>query len=114
VLEDLLELLTEAAPEGQFLWSNQQLVHFIPGGRREPWASIQTKRPECLNLVLTGPKGKTALGRITDLGCDREVDGAREDRDLVKLRFRTAADLERGDLRAFLAEHLAGLNGELG
>ena len=62
--------------------------------------------------MLTGPKGKTALGCITDLGCDREVDGARDDRDLVKLRFRSTDDLERGDLRAFLAEHLAGLNGD--
>ncbi|MBW3598876.1 MAG: ATP-binding cassette domain-containing protein, partial [Planctomycetes bacterium] len=114
VLEDLLDLLMEAAPEGEFLWSNQQLVHYIPAGRREPWASIQTKKTECLNLVLTGPKGKTALGRITDLGCDRAVDGAREDRDLVKLRFRTLDDLDRGDLRTFLTEHFAGLNGDLG
>jgi excinuclease ABC subunit A len=111
VLEELLELLSETAPEGQFLWNNQQLVHFIPPGRREPWASIQTKRPEWVNLVLAGPKGKTALGRMTDLGCDRELDASREDRDLAKVRFRTVDDLHRGDLHRFLKEHLACLNG---
>lgn len=111
VLEELLELLADVAPDGQFLWNNQQLVHFIPQGRREPWASIQTKRPEWVNLVLSGPKGKIALGRTTDLGYDRELDATREDRDLVKLRFRTLNDLERGDLRQFLKEHLESVNG---
>jgi excinuclease ABC subunit A len=114
VLEELLEMLSETAPNGQFLWNNQQLVHLIPPGRREPWASIQTKRPECVNLVLSGPKGKIALGRATELGFDRELDGSREDRDLVKLRFRTLDDLHRGDLRTFLREHLNGLNGQAG
>jgi excinuclease ABC subunit A len=112
VLEELLEMLSEISPEGQFLWNNQQLVHFIPQGRREPWASIQTKKPECVNLVLAGPKGRTALGRITDLGFDRDLDASREDRDLAKVRFRTLNDLRRGDLRDFLKEHLAGLNGQ--
>ena len=39
VLEELCELLTEVAAEGQFLWNNQQLVHLFPKGRREPWAT---------------------------------------------------------------------------
>jgi excinuclease ABC subunit A len=112
VLEELLEILSETAPAGQFLWNNQQLVHLIPPGRREPWASIQTKRPEWINLVLAGPKGKMAFGRAADLGCDREMDGSRDDRDFVKIRFRTVEDLQRGDLRRFLQEHLNSLNGD--
>jgi excinuclease ABC subunit A len=111
VLEELLELLSEIAPGGQFLWNNQQLVHFIPEGRREPWASIQTKKTEWVHVVLSGPKGATSLGRIAELGYDRDFDATREDRDLAKLRFRSLDDLRRGDLRQFLQEHFAGLNG---
>ena len=35
VLEELCELLAEAAPAGQFLWNNQQVVHvFVPEQQR--------------------------------------------------------------------------------
>ena len=44
VLEDLLEQLGELAG-GQFLWNNQQLVHLIVPEQRDPWATVQTKKP---------------------------------------------------------------------
>ena len=59
-------VLKDMAPQGQFLWNNQQLVHLVVPQQREPWATIQTKRPQALSLHLTGPKGKFALGRILE------------------------------------------------
>ena len=32
--------------------------------QHEPWATIYTKRPTAVDLTLTGPKGRFALGRI--------------------------------------------------
>ncbi|MFM7070514.1 MAG: excinuclease ABC subunit UvrA [Planctomycetota bacterium] len=107
VLEALCERLSRAAPGGQFLWNNQQLVHYIPAGRREPWASLLTKRIDALTLVLHGPKNAIALGRIASLGCDRELDGSDPRHDKIRIRFRTLEDLDRGDLDALLEEHLA-------
>jgi excinuclease ABC subunit A len=108
VLEELCERLTEAAPTGQFLWNNQQLVHVFVPQQREPWATIFTKRPAGVDLVLSGPKGHFALGRLTELGVDREfTSGSRLD--TLRLRFVDGEDLDRGDLRAFLAEHVASL-----
>ena len=115
VLEELCEILTAAAPTGQFLWNNQQLVHIFVTGQREPWASIHTKRLASVDLQLTGPKGRFALGRLTEFGCQRNLDGTRPDFDLLQLSFRTLDDLHSGDLPAFLAEHLATIgsgNGE--
>lgn len=106
VLEELIEILADAAPEGQFLWNNQQLVHLYLKGHREPWATIHTKRPENVQLTLTGPKNAVGFGRVKDLGNDRELDGSARDRDHLKIRFRTSDDLHGGDLSDFLREHL--------
>jgi excinuclease ABC subunit A len=105
LLEELCELLAEVAPEGQFLWNNQQVVHVFVTGQNEPWATIYTKRLASVDLVLTGPHGKFTLGRIAELAADREFQPGNP-RDTLKLRFVTTDDLERGELKEFLQEHL--------
>jgi excinuclease ABC subunit A len=106
VLEDLLEMLGDAAPNGQFLWNNQQVVHFMAPGRREPWASVFTKRLAGVDVVLNGPEGAFALGRIAELGAERALTSEDAEKDQVKFRFVTPEDLDRGDLADFLKEHL--------
>jgi len=59
---------------------------------------------------LTGPKGRFALGRLTKLAAEREFQTGPQ-RDTLRLRFATTEDLDRGDLREFLIEHLASLPG---
>jgi excinuclease ABC subunit A len=113
VLEELCEMLRDVAQESQFLWNNQVLVHLMVPGQRDPWASLHTKRAAALELVLAGPKGRFALGRVTELAAERELETGRAERDLVKLRFRTAADLARGDLKSFLQEHLSAVSNGL-
>jgi excinuclease ABC subunit A len=106
-LEELCEMLQEAAgDDAQFLWNNQQVVHLYLKGQRDPWATIWTKRLPSLDLALTSPKGSIALGRVRDLGYDRQLDGKRADRDVLFLRFKSTEDLHHGDLEAFLREHL--------
>ncbi len=106
VLEELCEMLKEASPDGQFLWNNQQLVHLMPKGASEPWATVHTKRVASIDLTLSGPKGHFALGRVKDLGLEPEFQAGSE-RDVIRLHFCTHDDLDHGDLRKFLAEHLA-------
>jgi excinuclease ABC subunit A len=110
VLEELCELLKETAPQGQFLWNNQQLVHVFVPEQHEPWATIHTKRTAAIDLTLTGPKGRFALGRVTGLGAEREFQTGPQ-RDTLRLRFGSSEDLDKGDLGGFLAEHLASLAG---
>jgi excinuclease ABC subunit A len=108
LLDELCDSLAEAAPGGQFLWNNQQLVHYIPKGQSEPWATLYTKRPAALELVLTVPKGTVTQGRIAGLGREPELTGEHPDRDVVKIRFLNHDDLEKGDLHVFLREHPNG------
>jgi excinuclease ABC subunit A len=113
VLEELCEMIAEVAPEGQFLWNNQQVVHVFVKGQNEPWATIHTKRLASVDLQLTGPRGKFTLGRIAELAADREFQSG-QSKDQLKLRFVTTEDFDRGDLQDFFQEHLASVSGLAG
>ena len=119
VLEELLELLSDAAGNSagesasaggqispQFLWNNQQVVNLMVTGQREPWAVVHTKRLASVELVLNGPAGAFAKGRIAELGAERTIASNGDDRDQVKLRFASTEHLHQGDLTEFLGEHL--------
>ncbi len=110
VLEELIALLNETAPYGQFVWENKQVVPLQLPDQREPWAAVQTKKLDAVHLHLTGPKGRFAQGRITSLGFDAQVDGEKPGIDVLHIKFRNADDLRRGNLAAFLKEHLSALN----
>jgi len=107
-LEELLELLGEVAPKAEFLWNNKQVVPILVPGRQEPWAAVQTKKLDAVYLHLMAPKGRFTMGQITELGYNPEMDGHRPNLDAILLKFRTTADLTRGNLREFLRKHLEG------
>jgi hypothetical protein len=79
--------------------------------QREPWATIHTKRLAGVDLVLNGPPGAFATGRIAELGSQRAIGGDNSGLDQVKFRFVKADDLHRGDLATFLVEHLQAVRG---
>jgi len=106
VLEQLIRLLTDAAPGGQFDWTNKVLVHYTPPGHRQPWATICTKKPASLDLFLTGPKNAVGFGRVASLAHDRDLDARHADYDVIRFSFLRPADLKKADLAAFLREHL--------
>ena len=114
LLEDLLEHLGEVAEVesngSQFLWNNQQVVHLRVAEQREPWATVYTKRLEGVDLVLNGPTGAFATGRIAQLASQRAISPG-DSCDQVKLRFAAPEDLSLGDLEDFLAEHLEVVRG---
>jgi excinuclease ABC subunit A len=107
VLEELLELLTETAPDGQVLWNNKQVVPLYVPEQKEPWAAVQTKKLDAIYLHLTGPKGRFTQGQVAALASSPQLDGERPDCDIVRLKFRSGSDLTRGELPKFLKRHLA-------
>ncbi|HJQ79652.1 MAG TPA: excinuclease ABC subunit UvrA, partial [Lacipirellulaceae bacterium] len=109
VLEELLEMLADAAPAGQFLWNNQNVVYLMVPGVHKPWATVFTKRLSGVDVVLNGPKGAFQLGSVAELGAARELSTDGEDRDQVKLRFVTTEELHGGNVAAFLKMHLESL-----
>jgi excinuclease ABC subunit A len=108
VLEGLVDLLAATAPDGQWDWSHKQMAPLNLPREREPWAVLHTKKLDAVYLTLVGPKGRFAQGRLSGLGADAQVDGRQPDYDLLRIKFRSLADLSRGDLAAILKEHLKG------
>ncbi len=106
VLEDLFQLLSDTAPDARALWTNKQMVPLHAAGQPEPWAVVQTKKPDAVYLHLTSPKNQFTQGQIRNLGHLPELDGERSDADVIHLRFRNRDDLRRGDLKAFLQQHV--------
>jgi excinuclease ABC subunit A len=112
VLEELCEMLADVAPDGQFLWNSQQVVHLMVKEQNEPWATLHTKRTAGVDLILGGPKDRFALGRIAELGSVRDFHTERPERDFVKIRFNDLEDLAKGDLDEFLKEHRESLEND--
>jgi excinuclease ABC subunit A len=111
VLEELLEMLADMVPGGQFLWNNQLVVKLMVPGVPDPWATVVTKRLAGVDLTLNGPKGAFQLGSVADLGADRELATGGENRDQVRLRLVTTEELHNSNLAAFLKVHLDVLRG---
>ena len=100
-----------AAPGGQFLWNNQQIVHMLVRGQSEPWATIHTKRLDAVYLQLTGPKNRFALGQLTELGSDRNLDTTSPTFDRIHIVLPLPRPiLANGDLPALLREHFAAVS----
>ncbi len=95
LLEELFRLLSEIAPQGEFIWSNKQVVPIHLPGLHDPWAAVQTKKLDAVYLYLMGPKGRFTLGQITELGRDPEFDGSRPKHDVIRLMFRAGRSCPR-------------------
>ena len=112
LLERLHGMLEETAGGGHFAWNNQQVVHLFVPEQKEPWATLHTKKPQALELSLTGPSGQFTLGRVARLANRRRLTAG--SRDTFKFQFTDLsglknADPEHGDLATFLKEHRAGI-----
>ena len=109
VLEKLIELLSEVAPDAQFLWNSQQVIHIMAPQLSTPWVTLYTKRLDAVTMQLVGTKGIFTLGSVAELGVDPEVVLNKKHDETIKLLFRTEDDLASGDLLAFLYDHLQSI-----
>jgi len=106
VLEKLFDLLAQVAPQAQFAWDNKVLVPLSLPGRQQPWATVNTKKLDAVELTLIGPKGRFPLGSLTELGSEAQLDCRSSGCDAIKLKFHTPEQVQAPKLRAFLVEHL--------
>ncbi len=106
----LCTLVETVAPECSLDWANKTGVPIRLPGLAHPWGALLTKKPEAVHLLLYGPSGRFPLGEVADLGHEPEVSRLRGDVDVIRLKFRSAEDLGRGDLAAFLRAHHAAVS----
>jgi excinuclease ABC subunit A len=104
-LERLFDLLQAVRPQSEIDWGNKQVVYFRRKGSDEPWAAVHTKRRHGIDLTLFNESGRVALGRIADLGSEREISSTRKGREQVAIRFDNPAQIVSKSLSSFLKEH---------
>lgn len=105
MLEELCELLADAAPAGQFLWNNQQLVHMFVPGQKLPWASVLTKKTEWVEIHLNCDKDLFTMGEIAEIGQSPDLDTGEKTHDVIVLRFDNAEQLQHPAFEAMLQRH---------
>jgi excinuclease ABC subunit A len=103
LLEKLRNLLTSIAPEGEFNWNNQTVVHLNLPGRKDPWITLQTKKPDGLWLQISGPPGSLTAGQVVDFATEvqHSSSGGKE---TLRICFRQARQIEHPQLKVFLKE----------
>ena len=98
VLEKLLQVLEPALNGHEPDWSNKTQVTWKDAAGTS-LVEVATKRREAVSLtVLTNP-GRVALGKIADLGADREIAPHRSGREAVRVQFTAAAQVTGKKIR---------------
>lgn len=106
-LEKVFAFLTQFAPDGDFEWTNKQMVPIYLPGRKEPWAIVRTKRPDAVYVHFSGPAGRFPFGRIADIDRNAEFRAHSRGFDIITFKFQAARDLKRSGLAEFIAEHVS-------
>ena len=74
------------------------------------WAAVHTKRRHGVDLSLFNEAGRVALGRIAELGREREIAPHRSGRDQIGIRFDKPEQVTSKSLVAFLKEHATSVD----
>ncbi|MGQ0636162.1 MAG: excinuclease ABC subunit UvrA [Planctomycetaceae bacterium] len=104
VLDRLLALLETSLPHASADWSNKQVVHFRQRNGEQVLATVYTKRRGGVDLTLRVAAGRVALGRIAQLGREREIMQVPNGRDEIQIRFDACQQVEGAPLQDFLRD----------
>jgi excinuclease ABC subunit A len=113
LVENVLDAIKKLAREVRINDRQQNVIELSLPGQPKPWASLFTKRPQGLDLHLSGPKGQFAFGRIAELGAERDLETRLPGRDVVQLRLVTKQDLTKTEMLEFLMAHYEATKSQL-
>ncbi|QGJ69687.1 UvrABC system protein A [Planctomycetales bacterium 10988] len=106
LLQSLADLLRSIAPDGQFDWKQQLLVHYSIPQQSQPWVTMITKKVEGLVVQLNGPSGAFAYGQLVQWLHEVElIEEKKEDFDAIRFTLKTADELNQPGLMTLLQEH---------
>ena len=103
-LDQLFTLIEGIATGDSVEWGGKQTATWTRAGELKPAIEVNTKRRTSIDVELYGPAGRFGLGHISTLGESREVDTARDGRQVVRLSLITAEQVSDPGLKRFLNE----------
>lgn len=87
LLESLFELMEQTYPDSTIQWDNKSLVNFVSSGKKKPFLIIHTKRREGVDVTLQSANGEITLGKIAELGMEREIKTDSQGKEQARIRF---------------------------
>ena len=103
VLEELVSLIDQLLPDADVDWTQKVLVNYTIN--KNPVATLMTKRPAALELMIHVPPGSVQLGQVAGLGMDPEITSRdKSGLDSVRLRMTSLEHVKSAALRRFLSE----------
>ncbi len=98
LLDSLFDLIEQTYPHSTIQWDNKSLVNFLRSGTRKPFLTIHTKRREGVDITLQAASGEITLGKIADLGTEREIKTSSKGQEQARIRF---ADKKQIEVKSF-------------
>jgi excinuclease ABC subunit A len=113
-LPALLKVVREIEPGLEVKWDSRDAITLKVPGVGRGWGHWRTKEASALLCRFLGKKGQLNLARVEGIGVAPEIDGKRADGDVLRLHFRTVAQVRNPKLKEVLAEHLRGFREAFG
>ena len=101
-LDQLFTLIESVAKDSTTEWGGKQTVTWTRAGESKPAIEVNTKRRTSIDIELYAPAGAFGLGQVATLGETREVDSARDGRQVIRLGLVAASQVSDPDLKKFL------------
>jgi excinuclease ABC subunit A len=108
LLPRLLELVRDVEPQVEVRWDARDAITLKVPGISRGWAQWRTKECDGLDCRFVGKKGQFNLSQVEGIGVAPEINGQREDGDVLRLRFQRDEHLAAARFKQLLAEHLRG------
>ena len=94
LLESLFELLEQTYADSSIQWDSKSLVNFVQDGKRKPFLTIHTKRREGVDVTFRAADGEITLGKIAELGSEREIKTDAKGKEQARIRFTKQSQVE--------------------
>lgn len=104
VLETLLEVFDQVAPEANVVWNERAYVRYRQPGSKDDWAVICTKRRVGIDLVITPNDETIGTGSVASLATEHEAVQAKNGKPAIRLRFDKLSQVKSPRLREFLSK----------
>jgi excinuclease ABC subunit A len=114
LLPRLLDLVRAVEPEMEVRWDARDAITLRVPGISRGWAQWRTKESYGLDCRFVGKKGQFNLSRVEGFGTTSEINGHREEGDVLRLVFQHQEHAPAARLKEFLAEHLRGFRETFG
>jgi len=108
LLPTLVEVVKEAAPNVEIIWTNRDAITFRSGPGGCIWGRVKTKDADALSCHFICPTGQFNLARLGTIGWTRNL--VQDDTvDRIDFSFRRPEELQPLVLKELLRELLGGL-----